>query len=52
MGAKSGDVWPGEPKAYAIDFMVNPDRLQIGAGMRTQRLAMVAFADLLSTACM
>lgn len=36
----------------AIDFMLNPDPLQIGAKMRAQPRAMVAFADLLFTECM
>lgn len=39
-------------EAHAIDFMLNPDPLQMGATMRTQRQAMVAFADLLFTECM
>ena len=36
-------------EAHAIDFMLNPDPLQMGARMRAQRPAMVAFADLLFT---
>lgn len=39
-------------EAHAIDFMLNPDPLQMGAVIRTQRQAMVAFADLLFTECM
>lgn len=39
-------------EAHAIDFMLNPDPLQMGARMRAQRPAMVAFADLLFTECM
>ena len=39
-------------EGHAIDFMLNPDPLQMGAVIRTQRQAMVAFADLLFTECM
>lgn len=39
-------------EAHAIDFMLNPDPLQMGARMRAQRPAMLAFADLLFTECM
>ncbi|MCB1997948.1 MAG: hypothetical protein KDG57_19115 [Rhodoferax sp.] len=39
-------------EAHAIDFMLNPDPLQMGARMRARRQAMVAFADLLFTECM
>jgi hypothetical protein len=39
-------------EAVAIDFMLNPDPLQMGARMRAQPRAMVAFADLLFTECM
>ena len=39
-------------EAHAIDFMLNPDPLQMGARMRAQHPAMVAFADLMFTECM
>ncbi len=39
-------------EAVAIDFMLNPDPLQMGARMRAQPRGMVAFADLLFTECM
>lgn len=39
-------------EAHAIDFLLNPDPLQMGARMRAQHRAMVAFADLLFTECM
>lgn len=39
-------------EAHAIDFLLNPDPLQMGTRMRAQHLAMVAFADLLFTECM
>lgn len=43
-------AWGAE--AHAIDFMLNPDPLQIGARMLAQHPAMVVFADLLFTECM
>lgn len=39
-------------EAHAIDFMLNPDPLQMGARMCDQHGALVAFADLLFTECM
>jgi hypothetical protein len=39
-------------EAHAIDFMLNPDPLQMGSRMRDQHRALVAFADLLFTECM
>ena len=39
-------------EGHAIDFMLNPDPLQMGAVIRTRRQVMLAFADLLFTECM
>lgn len=39
-------------EAHAIDFMLNPDPLQMGSRMRDQHRPLVAFADLLFTECM